>query len=88
MEISGLLGPIIIIYKEFKCFFPTYVYKSLIRALKLHGSKTDKNISELLSNSACQGIGLAVTLKAPTPQNGQTHSNNSSTKANELFGCV
>ena len=29
-----------------------------------------------------------LTLKALIPQNGQTHSNNSSTKADELFECV
>ena len=27
----------------------------------------------------------AITLLAPTPQNGQTHSNNSSVTAEELF---
>ena len=31
---------------------------------------------------------LGLTLKAPTPQNGQTHSNNSSATADELFQCV
>ena len=31
---------------------------------------------------------LLSTLKAPTPKNGQTHSNNSSEIADELFGCV
>ena len=29
-----------------------------------------------------------LTLKAPTPQNSQTHSNNSSATADELFDCV
>ena len=29
-----------------------------------------------------------LTLKAPTPQNGQTHSNNSSAVADELSECV
>ena len=29
-----------------------------------------------------------LTLQAPTPHNGQTHSNNSSGKAGELFECV
>ena len=29
-----------------------------------------------------------LTLKAPISQNGQTHSNNSSAKADELFECV
>ena len=29
-----------------------------------------------------------LTLSATTPQNGQTHSNNSSATANELFDCV
>ena len=29
-----------------------------------------------------------LTLQAPTPQNGQTHSNNSSANADELFECV
>ena len=29
-----------------------------------------------------------LTLKAPTPQNGQTHSNSSSGTADELFECV
>ena len=29
-----------------------------------------------------------LTLEAPTPQKGQTHSNNSSDVANELFECV
>ena len=31
---------------------------------------------------------LELTLEAPTPQNGQTHSNNSSAFADELFECV
>ena len=30
----------------------------------------------------------ALTLYVPTPQNGQTHSNNSSAIADELFECV
>ena len=29
-----------------------------------------------------------ITLLVPTPQNGQAHSNNSSTTAYELFECV
>ena len=29
-----------------------------------------------------------LTLKAPVPRNGQTHSNNSLTTAGELFECV
>ena len=29
-----------------------------------------------------------LTIKVPTPQNGQTHLNNSSIVANELFECV
>ena len=41
MEISELLRPFTIIYKEFKFFFRTYVYKSLL-------SKIDKTISKLL----------------------------------------
>ena len=32
--------------------------------------------------------GILLTLLAPTPQNGQTHSNNSSATANEFFECV
>ena len=31
---------------------------------------------------------LSLTLRAPTPQNGQTHSNNSSALADELFECI
>ena len=31
---------------------------------------------------------LMLILKAPIPHNGQTHSNNSSAKADELFQCV
>ena len=34
MEISGLLQQLIMIYKEFKFFVHTYVYKSLIWAPK------------------------------------------------------
>ena len=33
-------------------------------------------------------IKLTLTLKAPIPQNGQTHSKNSSATADELFECV
>ena len=29
-----------------------------------------------------------LNLREQTPQNGQTHSNNSSARANELFECV
>ena len=29
-----------------------------------------------------------LTLQAPTPQNGQTHSNKSSATADDLFECV
>ena len=31
---------------------------------------------------------ILLTLQAPTPHNGQTHANNSSGKAGELFECV
>ena len=31
---------------------------------------------------------IILTLKTPIPQNGQTHSNNSSAVTNELFECV
>ena len=31
---------------------------------------------------------MTLTFWAPNPQNGQTHSNNSLTVANELFECV
>ena len=31
---------------------------------------------------------IALNLSAQTPQNGQTHSSNSSVPANELFKCV
>ena len=31
---------------------------------------------------------MAVKSLSPNPQNGQTHSNNSSAKADELFECV
>ena len=31
---------------------------------------------------------VKLTHQAPTPQNGQTHSNNSSAIAGELFKCV
>ena len=48
MEISGLLRLFIIIYKEFKFFFGTYVYRSLIWAPKLHAPKTNKKTSKLL----------------------------------------
>ena len=33
-------------------------------------------------------VSYFLTLEAPTPQNGQTHSNNLSAKADELFECV
>ena len=33
-------------------------------------------------------ISYELTLKAPLPQNGQTHSNNLSETADELFDCV
>ena len=39
-------------------------------------------MSKSVSNS------VMLTLKAPTPQNGQTHSNNSSTTADKLFEWV
>ena len=31
---------------------------------------------------------ITLTLETPTPQNGKTHSNNSSTTADKLFDCV
>ena len=31
---------------------------------------------------------ISITLYAPTPLNGQTHSNNSSAITDELFECV
>ena len=43
MEISGLLQPFITIYKEFKFFFHTYVYK--LHALKVHALKIDVQIA-------------------------------------------
>ena len=52
MEISGLLRPFAIIYKEFKIFFHTYVYKSLIWALKFHAPKIRETMSKLLWNSS------------------------------------
>ena len=48
MEISGLLQPFIIIYKEFRFFFDTYVYKSLIWSPELHAPKIDKTMSKSL----------------------------------------
>ena len=42
MEISGLLRPFIIIHREFKFFFHTYIYKSLICVPKLRAPKLDK----------------------------------------------
>ena len=38
--------------------------------------------------SFLQKCSTILTLWAPTPQNGQTYSNNSSALADELFGCV
>ena len=52
MEISGLLRPFAIIYKEFKILFHTYVYKSLIWALKFHAPKIRETMSKLLWNSS------------------------------------
>ena len=45
-------------------------------------------IVSLLTMKANNVITYYLTLYAPTPQNGQTHSNNSSAKAEELFECV
>ena len=52
MEISGLLRSFIIVYKEFKFFFHTNVYESLIWAPKSYAPKMDKTMSKLLWNSA------------------------------------
>ena len=43
-------------------------------------------VSRCYRNERLDWIGL--TLSAPIPQNGQTHSNNSSDIADELFECL
>ena len=48
MEIFGLLQTIIIIYKEFKFFSYTYVYKSVTWTRKLHVPKINKVMSKSL----------------------------------------
>ena len=47
-EISGLLPPFIIIYKEFKCFFHRCVHNCLIWAPTLHAHKIDKTKPKFL----------------------------------------
>ena len=46
------MQPFIIIYKEFKFFFHTYVHKPLIWVRKLQALKIDKTMSKLFWNSA------------------------------------
>ena len=41
----------------------------------------------LCSSNICDMVLSRLTLKTPTPQNGQTHSNNSSAVGDELFEC-
>ena len=53
-----------------------------MRLPKLQAPKINKIMSKSVSNS------VMLTLKAPTPQNGQTHSNNSSATADKLFEWV
>ena len=40
------------------------------------------------SNREFPTLGMNEPYKCPTPQNGQTHSNNGSATADELFECV
>ena len=47
-----------------------------------------KVIMTSLSSHGAYIITQILTLSAPTPQNGQIHSNNSSAVADELFDCV
>ena len=48
------------------------------------------NVAFIKSNNLVWSMACfkRLTLKAPIPLNGQTHSNNSSATANELFECV
>ena len=45
-------------------------------------------LTEIINAEKTAGKMKYLTLKAPIPQNGQTHSNNSSATADELFECV
>ena len=53
-----------------------------MRLPKLQAPKINKIMSKSVSNS------VMLTLKAPTPQNGQTHSNNSSATAERVNGKI
>ena len=54
--------------------------------LKVCGKYYIQTIS--ITNEVWFIYSMQLTLLAPTPQNGQTHSNNSSVTAEELFECL
>ena len=45
-------------------------------------------LTEIINAEKTAGKMKYLTLKPPIPQNGQTHSNNSSATADKLFECV
>ena len=47
-----------------------------------------KNYMASIATKTIQTIKMLLISLTPTPQNGQTHSNNSSAIADELFECV
>ena len=77
---------------QFK-FFDKYIICFYFYKTTLFLSISSRNISATAhlptALLACRKyLMIALTLKAPIPQNGQTHSNNSSAIADELFECV
>ena len=58
------------------------VYRKLAIPMTKHGNKKIKKLKWKIK------IKKFLILIVPTPQNGQTHSNNSLAFANELFECV
>ena len=60
-----------------------YLMSFIILVFLVTPLRTDIRLEEYLE--PCQ---KSLTYSAPTPQNGETHSNNSSAVADELFECV
>ena len=71
------------VYFEVNCLLLKETRKSQAYGGKLSYAKL---LTEVLTWSTVKNI--CLTLQAPTPQNSQTHSNNSSAVADDSFECV
>ena len=89
---EGLCGASKGFVKAFKAFIKLFAAPQKSVKIKVSFPLISGSGQEGLSVAIKMSIGLrfniSLTLYSPTPQKGQTHSNNSSAIANELFECT